>query len=212
MPPNTQEPPKKRRWLRYSFFLALLMIVGGLLGYWVYRAERQKAVVGWVEDNGGEVYYGCSAWITEERGVNLDCSDRPRNDYFYTVTAVKMRDRMPTDLTPLAQFDHLSALILVNTRLDGLTHLSGKRSLEILELDTVNGSDLPSLEGMTIEFLNVRHTKIRDLTQLEKVRGLRYLHLRDTGVTQQQIDDLRHALPECQVDWWPKEPPSFDRR
>ena len=59
MPLNPSEPPKKRRWLRYSLRSSFIVLTIGclLLGYWVYRAERQKAVVKWVEQNGGWVWY-----------------------------------------------------------------------------------------------------------------------------------------------------------
>ena len=57
--PDTQPPKRRRRWLSFSLrtLLVVITIFCVALGYWVHRANRQKAVVKWVEDNGGYVHY-----------------------------------------------------------------------------------------------------------------------------------------------------------
>lgn len=59
MSDTKQQPKRKRRWLRYSIrtLLIVVTIFCVALGYWVNRANRQRDVVKWVEENGGSVTY-----------------------------------------------------------------------------------------------------------------------------------------------------------
>ena len=53
------QPKRKRRFFSYSlrglFIVVTILCVA--LGYWSHRANRQQAVVKWVKENGGAVYY-----------------------------------------------------------------------------------------------------------------------------------------------------------
>lgn len=234
MPPNPYESPKKRRWLRYSLrsFLVVLTVGCLLLGYWVHRAERQKAVVKWVEENGGAVTYDFE--FHEKSGMQVDAKrpypewfqEFPGDDYFASVRRVELQisnvknvlplahlDQLEVlfldatnvrDLVPLEAMTNLSMLSLNGTKVSDLTPLARLRSLKELHVANTDVFDVTPLAGMTsIEFLDLSRTDVTNVKPLTKLTNLESLEIYETKVTQEEIDELKAALPNCKIDWSP---------
>ena len=154
------QPKRKRRFFSYSlrglFIVVTILCVA--LGYWSHRANRQQAVVKWVKENGGIVFYKY-----EHENGRLAGDRKPPypkwamkilgKDYFATVNYVELNQgptaarmaqvlRRSLDLTPLAQLTRL-------------------------------------------EFLSLNNQPISDLSPLKHLKCLRYLYLHNTQVTQE---------------------------
>lgn len=108
-------------------------------------------------------------------------------------------------LRHVAKLPRLRKLSLVNCRIDdaGLHALQKAPRLKELDLDGTRITDhgISLLPGMRLHELDLCNTTITDhsLPYLTKLRRLQELNLRDTGVSQEAIDRLRSALPNCSV-------------
>jgi len=224
MKKSPQPPKRRRRWLSYSLrtLLVVMTIFCVALGYWVHRAKRQEAVVEWVEDNGGRVNYDF------EFGEKDEFIDDPQppgpkwvqaflgNDYLATVVYVVLNqegDSCPPDprrselkdVIPLAKLEQLKYLYLNSTQVSDLTPLAGLTSLEWLDLQNTQVSVLTPLARLTrLEVLYLSDNKqVSDLKPLAGLTSLKILTLDSTQVTQEQINELQIALPNCKIRWSP---------
>jgi Leucine-rich repeat (LRR) protein len=115
-----------------------------------------------------------------------------------------MATNMPArDLTPLQGLP-LKDLDLHGTK--GVTSLEPLRMppLKVLNLTNLPISDLSALTGKTtLQNLILNHTLATDasLAQLKSCPNLTTLNLKGTKVTQGGIDELKKALPNCQITW-----------
>lgn len=189
------QPKRKRRWLSYSLrsLFVVVTILCVALGYWTHRANRQKAVVKWVEENGGGVYYD---FHVDEQGYLIDNLKPPGpkwvqkylgKDYLATVIVVDLRGCEFIDITPLAQLDQLKNLSLGNTQQSDMT---------------------PLTQITRLEYLDLSGTQVSDLTPLLRLTSLHGLSLENTPVTQEQIDELKITLPNCKIVWSPVNKPT----
>jgi hypothetical protein len=182
-------PKRKRRWLRFGLrsFFVLLTIGCLLLGYWVHRAERQRAVVKWVEQKGGTVNYGF------EFGPDgrLDDDHQPPffyrmfgPDYFSPVIVVSMHGRHIDNVDPLSQLDQLERAYLEYTAVSDISPLADLPELTELFLSGTDVADLRPLAGNTrLQRLHLGFTNVTDVGPLAHVESLRTLDLEHTSVT-----------------------------
>lgn len=66
----------------------------------------------------------------------------------------------------------------------------------------VTDAELDTLQGLTsLKGLDLSNTQITDagLVHLQKLKSIRWLFLRNTEVTDTGLDNLRNALPNCQI-------------
>ena len=69
-----------------------------------------------------------------------------------------------------------------------------------LNLEGTAVSDLTPLAGMEyLEELNLNGTEVSDLTPLAGMERLERLFLEGTKVTEEQIEQLKLALPNCKI-------------
>jgi hypothetical protein len=111
-------------------------------------------------------------------------------------------------LTNLAKATGLKALDLrsANVTALGFVQLTGLRELETLVFRDQAFSDtwLADIARLTqVKYLILRNTQVTDdgLRHLWRAKGLRSLDLRETKVTESGVQQLRLALPDCQIDW-----------
>jgi Leucine-rich repeat (LRR) protein len=132
--------------------------------------------------------------------------------------ALTKLNRLQLDLTGTqitdAGLEHLQGLTnlrmlgLSRTRITdaGLKHLKGLAKLENLALSgtKVTGAGLDPPEGLAnLGFLFLNETPIAD-ADLEHLKGytkLGYLDLKKTHVTKAGAEQLKKALPRCNIDW-----------
>lgn len=202
MSQENQKP--KRRWLRFSLrtFLIVVTIFCVWLGWYVYRAERQREVVRWVLENGGEVSYD---YEFSSDGYRLVDSQPPVPtwldsmlgvDYFSSIAGVSLP--MPvTDLKPLASLSSLKKLKLFAASENDLTPLSKLTNLKRLFLVVKTPvTDLRPLASLSsLEHLRLLATPDSDMTNFTKPVGLR-----TTTFSYEEIEKLKQALPNCCIN------------
>ena len=96
-----------------------------------------------------------------------------------TLETLTLSDNAISDLTPLGSLTKLTYLNLSGNRADDITAIGKLRNLRTLYLD-----------GNPVE----------DFTPLYSLRELRSLSVRDIGLTEKQLDDLKVALPACHIN------------
>ena len=76
-----------------------------------------------------------------------------------------------------------------------------------VNLENTPVSDLRPLENLTnLRWLWFPSTQAQDLTSLEKLTNLRYLFLGNMPVSEEHVNHLRKALPNCNIIWTPPNP------
>jgi Leucine-rich repeat (LRR) protein len=106
------------------------------------------------------------------------------------------------NLTPLAGLTNLTVLYLPINKIIDLTPLAGLTNLTQLNLFDNEINNLTPLAGLTnLTNLDLSDNKISDLTPLSGLKNLRMLFLVDNPITQQQVDALSRALPDCYIEW-----------
>jgi len=200
--PTTPSPPRRRpRGPSLRTLMALVLVLGGGLGYLAYRARVQRLAVAAIEAAGGKVDYD---WQWAD-GVFDPRNPRPRRpkwlvdglgaDYFDTVVAVHLGGPgIKADDPLMAQVGRLSHLGLLALNGNpavtdaGLAHLRGLARLRDLDLDStgVRGPGLAHLTGMTrLESLDLSRCTVADadLAHLAGLKSLKVLSLDGRGIT-----------------------------
>ena len=107
----------------------------------------------------------------------------------------------------LARLDNLQGLNLNRTRIsdEGLSYLKDHRALKVLTLERTKITDeglrhLVSLNDLRM--LSLDRTAITDagLQHLKQLKQLRLLILRHTKVSRSGAEEIRSALPDCDVE------------
>ncbi len=200
--PTTPSPPRRRpRGPSLRALMALVLVLGGGLGWLAYRARVQRLAVAAIEAAGGKVYYDWQwgnglpdptkprpnrpKWIVDALGV----------DSFDTVVGVylggpgiKADDAL---MTQVGRLDYLTFLGLNGNPAitdAGLAHLRGLVRLRDLDLDSagVRGPGLAHLTGMTrLESLDLSRCTVADadLAHLARLKSLKALDLDGRGIT-----------------------------
>ena len=105
-----------------------------------------------------------------------------------------------TDFSILTQLVNLRFLNLVGSQVSDVSILAGLTCLNTLDLSYTQVSDLSPLAGLTNLFnLDLSNTPVFDLSALTGLKKLQLLGLGRTQASDQQIDDLRDALPDLEV-------------
>ena len=222
MASKPDEPKPRRRWLQFSLrtFFALLTVFGVWLGWTVNRAKKQEEAVEWVREMGGWVLYDYEldedgnqimdaippgpTWLRESLGPGF-LDDVVQAQVAGHWSAPSHSHIM--DATPLAELTGLQRLYLNYNQVSDLTPLTGLTSLQELWLDYTQVSDLTPLAGLkSLEWRDLKNTPVKNLTPLAGLRNLEALWLDNTPVSKEQVEELRKALPNCNISWSPPDP------
>jgi len=105
-----------------------------------------------------------------------------------------------SDLSPLAELKSLKRLYFSNTQVSDLSPLAELKNLERLYFSNTQVSDLsPLAELKNLEWLDLRDTQVNDLSPLADLKSLELLRLENTQVSDEQVQELRQALPHCLI-------------
>jgi eukaryotic-like serine/threonine-protein kinase len=121
---------------------------------------------------------------------------------------MKLQNLMATGI-PAKDLTPLRGMPLKGLDLHGTSGITGLNPLEGMPLVGLNLTDLPvsdlsALQGQkTLRHINLHGTQVNDasLAQLQDCTNLTGLILRKTKVTAAGVDDLKKALPKCEVNW-----------
>jgi len=208
---TTTTPTKpKRRLLRFSLraLLLLMILVCVTLGWKIVQVRKQRAVVAWVQESGGNVLYDYESYVDGWP------QDNPRppgpeflrkllgDDFFSNVTYIEISEEELSDVTPLAGLASLIWLGLDNTRVSDVMPLAGLTSLSFLYLENTQISDVTPLARLTsLEELDLRYTQVSDVTPLAGLTLLQELNLDNTQISEDDYKMLQEALPNCIISW-----------
>ncbi len=199
--PTTKVLPQ-RRWfqLRLRTLLALVTLCSLLLGWISWEQERRRqeqTTVAWVIEMGGRKDFrylvGVGWW---KRNWVLT------TDKFFgeLLREIWFNETNVTDLSPLAGLKNLEVLGLDKTKVSDLSLVAGIENIKFLSLNQTPVSDLSPLAGLkNLEEIWLNDTQVSDLSLLAGLENLRRLSIEGTNVTEEQIEQLQLALPNCKI-------------
>lgn len=140
-------------------------------------------------------------------GSSPDPSHRSRDfeilKYCKNLVALDIGHNSVDDLNFLKELPHLKLLIVAVNRVSDLTPLADLKELEYLELFTNRIADLTPLVGLTnLRDLNLKHNPVKDMSPLFEMTWLERLWVgQEYRTPAGQLEELRAALPNCEIDW-----------
>jgi hypothetical protein len=211
------DTPKKHRWsnrVRISLgaFLALVLVIGGCLGWLVRSGQIQRDAVAAIRRAGGQVWYEWEyqngrfytadhcpwpKWLVDHVGV----------DFLGNVIRVDFWKRGPdADLAHVGNLGRLEELILIDSPVtdSGLAHLRRSTTLKLLFLPgtRISDSGLVHLKGLSrLEALSLLGTAVTDagLPHLNGLSALKQIDASDGQFTDSGVRELRKSLPRLGV-------------
>ena len=207
MTESTESPTRRRgRGLSLRALMAVVLVVGGGLGYTVHRANLQRDVIASLKAGGAYVGYDwewdgdrplyksrpwAPDWLIKRVGI----------DYFghvYSVGLTEGTDALLADVARLSRLAHLNTfgLGITDAGLAQLARLPGLDSLTLSET-SVTDAGLARLRGLTrLRHLGLQSARITDagLDNLSGMARLENLTLNSTKIGDAGLERLK-ALP-----------------
>ena len=119
--------------------------------------------------------------------------------------SLRMEGTELSELFGLEKFDRLESLSLGRNRIENISVLQDSRSretLKTLDLSYNRIQDISALAAMTaLEELDLRGNDISSLRPLMHLSSLKILRLTGNPLTEEQLQALRDALPNCTVEF-----------
>ncbi len=111
-----------------------------------------------------------------------------------------LSDTEVSDVGPLSSLTNLQELILSSTQVTDIGPLSSLTNLNKLALSSTKISDIGPLSSLkNLKLLYLQVTKVSDVGPLYYLKNLQELWIYDADVTDEQIKELRKALPNCEI-------------
>ena len=170
-----------RRWFRFRLRTLLIMLTSlslllGWVGWEMDQRRKEKVVVAWIEEMGGNVYFP-SSFFNDERSW----WDKTKDKWFgERVWMMNFVDTQVSDVSPLAELKNLEFLYLNDTQVSDLSLLAELKNLTHLWLG---------------------NTQVSDLSPLAELKNLEFLYLNGLQVSDEQVQELRQALPHCEISF-----------
>ena len=119
------------------------------------------------------------------------------------LTSLSLRDNRISDISPLIGLTHLSLLELAANEISNIDALTGMTNLSLLGLSGNQVSDISILSGLTsISGLILDNNQVSDLTPLADLENLTILVLMGNPlITDEKVDELKAALPDCEIHY-----------
>ncbi|MCL1791681.1 MAG: leucine-rich repeat domain-containing protein [Peptococcaceae bacterium] len=106
-----------------------------------------------------------------------------------------------SDIEPLKTLTGLKKLWLSNNNISEILRLQALIYLRELDLYGNNITDITPLRSLTsLERLSLGNNNISDITPLKSLKTLGEVYISDNKVNEDQLKDLKRALPDCYID------------
>ena len=116
------------------------------------------------------------------------------------LTSLLLGSNSISDITPLSGLTNLTTLNLSQNSISNITVLSGLSNLTELHISYNNISDISPLSNLiNLRTLSLRDNSISDISSLLNFPNLRYLNLSGNPLTEEQVENLRLQLPDCNI-------------
>jgi len=117
------------------------------------------------------------------------------------LTWLNLSDNYIADISPLKSLSELTSLQLDENRISDIHGLESLVKLTELHLSDNQIADISPLKGLTkLTYLDLSYNSITDISALKDLTNLRYLNLYGNPLTYEQLQELRKALPGCEIN------------
>jgi Leucine-rich repeat (LRR) protein len=115
--------------------------------------------------------------------------------------AIRLQIKKPEGELTEADLEKVGELYLDDKSLTSMEGLEKCTQLWNLDLNSNQLTDVKGLENLTqLEVLDLDHNQLTDVKGLEKLTQLTLLYLENNpDLTKAQIDELKKALPKCNI-------------
>jgi hypothetical protein len=103
------------------------------------------------------------------------------------------------DATPLSALTDLTELDLSGTSVCDVAFVAHLPNLRSLFLADTQVESIESLSVSRLSEVDLSGTRVTDFSALKKIRGLRYVAVANLPGCEREIQELRRALPECDI-------------
>jgi hypothetical protein len=192
----------RRRWIRFRLRTLLIVVtVSSVPVCWAAwnldQGRRRQATVSWIQENGGQVIFH-SFYKPDKRSWWEKITDQWFGERVRLAGLQNAKN--VSDLSPFRDLKSLEDLALSNTPVSDLSPLAELKNLNELYLEGTQVHDLSPLAEMeNLEMIWLDSTPVLDLSPLATLTNLKWLKLRNTLVSEQQVQELEKALPNCDI-------------
>jgi hypothetical protein len=195
---NTQT--KRRSWRRFGVRTLLAIVTVSSIGAgWIAwnlddRRAESKAIAEFQEQGGSVIFHSFfkkdRSWLQRQ------------GDYWFGEQArsAELRNAKMIDMDNLGRMQELKCVALSFSEVSDVSSLANLKNLDEIYLEGTNVEDISALAALPkLEMLWLDGTPVKDLSPLHQIKSLKWLKLRDTQLTNVDVEKLRHALPNCDI-------------
>lgn len=117
------------------------------------------------------------------------------------LSALYMPENGLTDISALKPLSELKTLYLQYNSISDIEPLAGLDRLTDLKLNNNRIKDISALKNLTgLKRISLQNNNISDITALQSLAGIEKIYLDGNPVRREDIEALRKALPECEIE------------
>ncbi len=117
--------------------------------------------------------------------------------HIYSNLTEKTAEDFTEDLAALTE---LRKLVIYDAGLKNIDFVSEMKKLEILDIQENHVTDISPIKNLThLKELNIAYNDISDFSVLYEMKNLGYLFVKGENITDEQLEELRKNLPECEI-------------
>jgi len=199
MPAMPELPKRKLRWCQFSLrtLMIAVLVVGTGMATWIVpikkRAERRKAVVDSIRQNGGRIVYD---YEVDSSGNPINGAEPPGPAWLRRVLGDEFFATV------------IGATVTTSADMKNVWELSTLRSLgvftvPITDIDLEGIEELSQLKSLDLCFTNITDAGLKHLKSLSQLEDLKLSNTRVTGSGLKELNGLSHLnalnLNETQI-------------
>ena len=173
--------------------------------------NKEKQIM---ESSQGQATTGTSISTTADTAINIDAildiadknidslaSAYPKHIQANTIHTLLAENNHINSLRELSLFPNLREIYLSNNQITDLQDLAALSNLEVIILSDNHCTDVSGLSTLhKLRFLDLSgNPELSEISDLHTLTSLETLILSDTSVTENAVQQLQQALPECNI-------------
>lgn len=105
-----------------------------------------------------------------------------------------------TDIAPLENLTNLTSLT-ISSSLNDMSAISKLTNLKTLVIPYNNCDASVIAPLVNLEYLDISNNKLSDVYSLYNMKNLAFIDLEGNPIPSMQIEELKHALPSCEINF-----------